>query len=1297
MLRIAFTILIFVFAQPLQGAVLTADITALFSSQTGLSFTASFIERDAAKPTASGRINQQPSLVALLSDDSTGQEAGVVCFIVPPGTRPRLVASSLSLGRSVAAPGSVLSGIAEIDKVRLIEPVSIRGLMIGKVRIPLVSAQGGKWYQVTKAKISINFDGIAIPGEPITDSPFSRMLSKIVLNWETAKSWGATPRMALAGDSYNPFASSTSWMRITTHAAGVYAINRTNLSLAGVDVAGIDPATFRLFNRSGKRLPTRNSTPRDSLMEIAVNVFDDDGIFSGDDFIMFYATGSDFWEWSEGMVFNQHPYYDRNVFYLTWGGSFDWPVRRMATVDGVSSMGTTDTLTDFVDHIHLEVNRELHRDQGIIFDYFNWYWKTEENFLLNFNLPSGLADAANQFRVKMRAESIESQVDVNNEPAQKDSVSSSFFYFTTEHFSSDLNQLDFSLVREYGKATLTDFIEIYYRRPLSLNGEGELIFCAPIDAAAGEEYTYQVSGGDPSIYLIDVTDLKNQKLIEGEISQDRYSFSIAANEKSGRIFAIVTSDQLATPTSILVTQIDDLRSSANRADLIIITHDNFFNQAVEFAAYRQQQSALDIRVVKISDVYAQFSGGMVDPVAIRDFLGFAFRNWNGAAPSYCLLIGDGVYDFRDYSGAGAVNYIPPYIVDDDSTASDENFAYFDQFAELDSDSSFDTLSVPLDRGVDMVVGRWPIKSSSEFQVVADKMKSYESGGSFGRWRNEITLIADDEHHGSYPPEDFHTKASESLTVGYIPASFDLNRIYAVDYPFGVGGEKPEAREAIIRTLNSGTLLVNYVGHGNPNLWADERLFRRNEDIPRLHNQDRLPLIFNASCSIGFFDDPLVEGMAEDFLSYPKGGAVGTVSATRLVYSRPNAAFNKSSFYYLLGDYDFTIAEAVYVAKLVRQDTGAETNDRKYIYIGDPLTRLGSAPLTIEFEKFEPDSFVALTVVEIAGVIKDEYGACQNDFDGIADISVFDNERERKFTFPPETDTLRYIEYGPEFYRGKVDVSGGRFELKFVVPKDISYGGRNARLSCYATDGVTGASGYRAPIAIGGINTDVTDTVGPEILVYFASDPAKSNGAEVNQNARITLELFDSLGINLSGEIGHAIELTIDDNTAMSYVLNDSFMYLPGSYQAGSASMHLPDLSVGEHNLKVKAWDSANNSSLKEVDFRVKADGGLQISELLCYPNPVVDGCEFSYVLSEEAEGVALKVFTLSGIKIYEVANLPGVEGYNEGIHWDGRDADGDRIANGVYIFQLGATRTLYDTNNSDDNRATATEKLIIMK
>jgi len=60
-------------------------------------------------------------------------------------------------------------------------------------------------------------------------------------------------------------------------------------------------------------------------------------------------------------------------------------------------------------------------------------------------------------------------------------------------------------------------------------------------------------------------------------------------------------------------------------------------------------------------VYDEFTYGLRDAHAIRDFLRYAYENWAKPEPTYVLLVGDGHYDLRDYKQSGLRNYIPPYL------------------------------------------------------------------------------------------------------------------------------------------------------------------------------------------------------------------------------------------------------------------------------------------------------------------------------------------------------------------------------------------------------------------------------------------------------------------------------------------------------------------------------------------------------------------------------------------------------------------------------------------------------------
>ncbi|HID39802.1 MAG TPA: hypothetical protein EYP36_09860 [Calditrichaeota bacterium] len=50
-------------------------------------------------------------------------------------------------------------------------------------------------------------------------------------------------------------------------------------------------------------------------------------------------------------------------------------------------------------------------------------------------------------------------------------------------------------------------------------------------------------------------------------------------------------------------------------------------------------------------------------------------------------------------------------------------------------------------------------------------------------------------------------------------------------------------------------------------------------------------------------------------------------------------------------------------------------------------------------------------------------------------------------------------------------------------------------------------------------------------------------------------------------------------------------------------------------------------------------------------------------------GVTVKIYTISGRLIEELHGI-SVRGYNDEIIWNGRDRDGDPVANGVYLYKI---------------------------
>ena len=74
--------------------------------------------------------------------------------------------------------------------------------------------------------------------------------------------------------------------------------------------------------------------------------------------------------------------------------------------------------------------------------------------------------------------------------------------------------------------------------------------------------------------------------------------------------------------------------------------------------------------------------------------------------------------------------------------------------------------------------------------------------------------------------------------------------------------------------------------------------------------------------------------------------------------------------------------------------------------------------------------------------------------------------------------------------------------------------------------------------------------------------------------RCKIDLFDESGIMTTGHTPqNSIIVTLDDNTTSRVDVTPSFRYAADSYQAGTASFLLPNLSPGHHQVQVSAADN----------------------------------------------------------------------------------------------------------------------------
>jgi hypothetical protein len=682
-------------------------------------------------------------------------------------------------------------------------------------------------------------------------------------------------------------------------------------------------------------------------------------------------------------------------------------------------------------------------------------------------------------------------------------------------------------------------------------------------------------------------------------------------------------------------------------------------------------------LVNIENVFDEFSWGLYDPTAIRDFMKLAYDLWT-TPPAYLLLFGDGDYDYRNLLSNTDKNWIPPYEVDGTShitaKATDDWYTYINGNDNI----------------MDLSVGRIPVQTSEQARFVVDKIIQYETQNSFGEWRRLMTIVGDDEK-GQYGNEDetTHINASEDIAENTIPDVFNLKKIYLTEYPEDYSStrrRKPLATEDLINQINRGTLLVNFIGHGNEELWAHETLFHRDMHLALLLN-DIWPFFYAATCSFGWFDKVSEQSFTEELLKQENKGAIGIISATRECTANANEALNKAflnNLLYVTGP-TLRIGDALRLGKL--NTSLSYRNNEMYHVFGDPTMRLAVPRYPAKITSLNPDTLKALSLTTVDGQAEKD-NLLWSTFDGQVSIQCFDVKKEKVYTTEHGTQ-ISYSLPGNFLFRGSAQIENGVFQIPFIVPKDISYGGNTARISCYYWSDTDDGAGYINNIPVGG-SVALDDFQGPEITIYFTGRESFISGDMIPMDPELVVDIQDDKsGINITGEIGHKIMLTLDNENPVD--ITEYFNYNEGSYLKGSLTYPLSGVGEGMHHLSLKAWDNANNSNLLSVDFKVVPEDELRLEEVLNYPNPMASSTHFTFQLNQDAE-VEIKLYTVSGRLIKRIDGIWGTPGFNM-IPWDGFDDQGDQLANGVYLYKVIAKTQL----SGKEKKAEVIGRLMVMR
>jgi hypothetical protein len=857
-------------------------------------------------------------------------------FIDQPNNPNTDQKSALRPGKAAAAKAQVYTSVYPEQVCELEDMGLFRDYQLSVLRIlPLqVTANGIKFYK--KFTVTISFSNITRSSKAIPPGE-SRLLKNFVINKEhlnlvsprTSVYSGASTASRLSAGSVD------SRVKIILDEEGIYSVTGEDLQNAGVRIEDINPTTFRLSSKG-----------KDVAFFLAG---DQDNRFDPDDYFEFWG------ERNEKTFLPQYPdqyadpFSDDNVYWLEWGGSGGL---RMVQENGslISTQPGQYNPSFFYSHtIHVEENRQFERlGEGSLeqLSYTRDLWffdagikavgKKQYPFQLIFPdessfrpvyvtaMFSGKSFGGHNVMVWLNNGFVGSAAsgwysqdtarisNINNSSLRTSDLLHGENILEVQLPSLPSNETDIVLLNwfdvTYDRLYRAYKNEIKLRRPAFIPYPNTDLFQFDID---------NFRSPDIEIYKKGISKIVNFK-IDVEVINDTniYKISFQDNVPSDDIeYLTITGDKKKKPLSIEKDKPFDpetpqrtLRETGNAAEYIIITHNRFFENAEVLLDYRRSQGVA-AELVDVKDIYDEFNFGIKSPLAIQEFLRYAFFNWSRTPRlKYVVLLGDANFNYKSKS-AVALDFVPTL------------FYQTQEFGAAATDYPYALVSGN-DEIPDLFVGRLPVTTNSEANDVIEKIIEFEQNPPVNAWKNRSLFISGNDRttyelatdNPAFRAQNF--RIIESLLPKNLSA-VRLNTIKDPALPFDPNfGSSSDLRDH----FEDGLFYINFMGHGGGGIWADVRLMDLN-DVDNLNNGGMYPFITSMTCFTGAFENPSSLGLAQKLLLAPEKGAIGIFASSGLGYLHNDYAmlWNIGQFMF---DPSLTVGEIITLGTILYWSEGA---------------------------------------------------------------------------------------------------------------------------------------------------------------------------------------------------------------------------------------------------------------------------------------------------------------------------------------------------------------------------------------
>ena len=675
---------------------------------------------------------------------------------------------------------------------------------------------------------------------------------------------------------------------------------------------------------------------------MAIFVYDDNGnsVFDADDYIEFYATAVA----DEYAKFSRH-----NIYWLTTAGG-QGSARRMTVIDGTPGVAPGTAVHDFTLHYEPDVGywqeapgpESLDRwfipaiARGALIDH------AAAGQPVTFDLPleDVSADGLGTLRISMYG-GYDTDHEVSVSYEGQDLGTFAWSGYTDREVVID--NVDFREQTGDGNYTVSvtclsgfdkiafDWIEATYPRAFAAVNDS-------LSFTHATGYVYRIADfSTDALQVYDITDADDVRPIAGvDIPEVAAPFSLSfesVDDTTAHTYLVISDAAVKTAVAgIAADTASDLGDTDNGADYILITHVDIGGDGggqplpwVQTLVGLREGQDLRVKVVNVQDIYDEFSYGHVSPQAIKDFLTYAYDNWQAPAPKYVLLVGDSSYDFKDNWGLGTLIHVPAYLT------------YTDYMGETVTDEWFVCVSGD-DAVPDMYIGRLPAKTAVEAADMVAKIDAYETLLNSKAWEKNILLVADDQ------VEDFEAvfETMNDDAAALLPAGMNADKRYLEDYldqGFGPGDLSTD----ILALMEAGTLVVNYSGHGHLYGWTDDSIFEAGH-VPTLDTTGKYPFIVSMSCLTGHFGYPeaWTQSFAEVLLREPGKGTAAALMPTGMTTTAGQHVLNSAMFESVFTEDQRTLGAAIAQAKqhlLANGDAYFEQVSATFLLFGDPAMGL----------------------------------------------------------------------------------------------------------------------------------------------------------------------------------------------------------------------------------------------------------------------------------------------------------------------------------------------------------------------